>query len=180
MNREQSLEKAINESVQLSGYDTEWPKIFTVECRSLMALCGDQLLAVEHIGSTAVPGLYAKPIIDIMGGVESMAIADKLLVPMCKSGYLTSAEFNEKLGNKRWLMRCAEGRRTHHLHLIMYGSIEWSKQLLFRDSLRSNLLLASKYEEHEKELAAQFENDREAYTEGKGDFIRNVIAKGAT
>jgi len=82
-------------------------------------------LQIEHVGSTAVPGLPAKPVVDLMATVDSMALADRLIPRLLENGYVTSAEFNATLGDRRWLMRHADGHRTHHLHLVLPDSSAW-------------------------------------------------------
>jgi GrpB-like predicted nucleotidyltransferase (UPF0157 family) len=122
-----------------------------------------------------VPGLAAKPVIDMMAGVESMRVADELLGPLCRAGYDTSKEFNATLKDRRWLMRHENGKRTHHLHLVIHGDMEWLKCLAFRDALRANHGIASRYEKLKRELAILYSDDREAYTAAKSDFIRSVV-----
>ena len=179
MYEDQSLSQAINAAIELSEYDNSWPAAFEAERRYLEKVCSGQLVAIEHIGSTAVSGMIAKPVIDILAGVETLQIADSLLEPLCGSGYTTSAEFNATIGNRRWLMRWKDGRRTHHLHLVVHNSADWSDQLKFRDILRSNDVVASQYHEVKVELAAIFQSDREAYTDGKSEFIRDVLEQYA-
>ncbi|EDM48720.1 GrpB family protein [Marinobacter algicola] len=175
MNDEKSLHNAIYEGVALSPYDPKWPSMFEVERSRLFSLFPDQFAAIEHFGSTAVPGLSAKPIIDILAGVESMSQADSLIKPLCRSKFTTSAEFNATLQDRRWLMRWADGHRTHHLHLVVHGGSQWQRRLAFRDALRSNEELAKRYEQLKKRLVAEFSSNREAYTEAKAEFVREVL-----
>ncbi len=84
-------------------------------------------------------------------------------------------EFNASLVDRRWLMRWAEGRRTHHLHLMVFDSQEWDRRLAFRDILRTSIELAQQYENNKKLWAAEFRSDREAYTAAKADFIREAL-----
>jgi GrpB-like predicted nucleotidyltransferase (UPF0157 family) len=119
--------------------------------------------------------LAAKPVIDVLAGVESMRVADELLAPLCQAGYDTSKEFNATLTNRRWLMLHANGKRTHHLHLVLYGQMDWRKSLEFRDSLRGDQGLASRYESLKRKLAGTYPDDREAYTAAKADFIKSVV-----
>jgi GrpB-like predicted nucleotidyltransferase (UPF0157 family) len=124
---ENQLERAIHEKIEITEYNPEWPLKFNVERQRLQELLGDSLSEIEHVGSTSVPGLPAKPIIDIIAVVASMSAADAIVEHLCVNGYATSAEFNATLGDKRWLMRHQNGRRTHHLHLVLPGSEEyWS------------------------------------------------------
>ncbi|NYT74076.1 GrpB family protein [Halomonas sp. QX-2] len=175
MDETESLNRAIHEEVALFPYDTAWPALFEKERNRLLGLFSDEFLAIEHIGSTAVYGLSAKPIIDILAGVESMHQADDLLEPLCQAKYATSMEYNASLIERRWLMRWAEGRRTHHLHLMVYGSQEWNRRLAFRNYLRESSTLAQQYEVKKQQWAEEFTLDREAYTAAKGNFIQQTL-----
>lgn len=178
MDEAESLNRAIHEEVALFPYDANWPAMFEDERNRLLHVFPRDFLAIEHIGSTAVPGLSAKPIIDILAGVDSMSCADELMEPLCQAKYTTSMEFNASLVRRRWLMRWAEGRRTHHLHLVVYGSHEWCQRLAFRNLLRVDTELAERYEENKQWWANKFRTDREAYTAAKTSFIREAL-KGA-
>ncbi|WP_035578762.1 MULTISPECIES: GrpB family protein [unclassified Halomonas] len=175
MDETESLNRAIHEEVALFAYDTTWPALFEKERDRLLGLFPDEFLAVEHIGSTAVHGLSAKPIIDILAGVDSISRADELLEPLCRAQYATSMEYNASLVGRRWLMRWADGRRTHHLHLMVHGSEEWHRRLAFRNSLRVDTELAQRYEKKKRLWVAEFASDREAYTAAKGDFIKEAL-----
>ena len=91
---------------------------------------------VQHFGSTAIPSMLARPIIQLLGGVASVAVADALVMPLLQSGSTMSAEFNGALTDRRWLMGRANGPRTQHVHLVVTGSVEWQRRLRFRDALR--------------------------------------------
>ena len=170
------LDRAIREEVALVPYDEQWPALFATEQERLLRLFPRQLLQVEHFGSTAVPGIPAKPIIDILAGVPSMAVAESLVQPLLGSGYITSPKFNATLKDRRWFMRAAEGRRTHHLHLVVLGGGPWLERLRFRDLLRSNAELARRYANLKSKLASQHRQDREAYTIAKSEFVSSVVA----
>lgn len=176
MNEHESLERAIHEEVALVPYDPQWPLLFAAERERLLGLPALHLLDVQHIGSTAVPDMPAKPIIDILTGVESMAIAERVVEPLLHSGYTTSAEFNSTLRERLWFMRWANGRRTHHLHVVVFGGIEWRRRLHFRDALRSSPQLAHRYLLLKQQLAAKHGADREAYTHAKSEFVLSVAA----
>ena len=175
MDETESLNRAINEKVELFPFEPTWLSLFEEERYRLLDLFPDQFLSVEHIGSTAVPGLSAKPIIDILAGVDSISRADELMEPLCQAKYATSMEYNASLTERRWLMRWAEGRRTHHLHLMVYGSQEWNRRLAFRNYLRENSTLAQQYEVKKRQWAEEFKLDREAYTAAKGNFIQEAL-----
>jgi GrpB-like predicted nucleotidyltransferase (UPF0157 family) len=174
MTEQESLQAAIHEEVALRAYDPRWPALFEAERERLLSLFPDDFIAVEHIGSTAVPGMAAKPVIDILAGVASMDAAKALVAPLCTQGYAASAEFNASLVDRQWLMRWAGGHRTHHLHLVVHGGEVWVQRLRFRDALRADAALAARYAALKTELAARYPNDREAYTEGKAAFVRAV------
>ena len=171
----QLLAAAINEEVSLSAHDPKWAEAFELERDRLRALLPGAFVAIEHIGSTAVPGLVAKPIIDIMAAVDSLDDVDTLVDRLCDNGYTTSAEFNASLTDRKWLMRWRDGRRTHHLHIVVADSEQWNDRLAFRDELRSKPALARRYAELKAELAAKHQADREAYTNAKSTFVRAVV-----
>ncbi|MFC3286173.1 GrpB family protein [Litchfieldella rifensis] len=175
MKESESLEQAIHETVALVPYDPQWPALFNAERDRLLGLFPAQLLDVQHIGSTAIPGMPAKPIIDILAGVESMAVADSLCEPLLDSHYTTSAEFNAALTDRRWFMRWANGHRTHHLHVVVLGESDWCRRLRFRDALRADPVLARRYASLKRELAARHRTDREAYTRAKTTFVLSII-----
>lgn len=170
MNDAQSLQQAIDEPVQLVEYDSTWPARYAAERDRLLQRFHAELLDVQHIGSTAMPGMPAKPIIDVMAGVASMAMADALFEPMLDYGYVTSIEFNAGLSDRRWFMRHANGRRTHHLHVVVLNGELWRQRLAFRDALSRDPALATRYADLKRELASRHHAGREAYTQAKGEL----------
>ena len=180
MPTDDSLAQAIVEEVCLAAHDARWATQFGEERDRLWDLFPGRFAAIEHIGSTAVPRLAAKPIIDILAGVGTMGEADALLEPLCAHGYETSAEFNATLHDRRWLMRHALGRRTHHLHLVVFGGEPWIRHLQFRDVLRADAAMAARYEQLKRDLAERYHQDREAYTDAKTAFIREVLTNASS
>lgn len=177
MTDSKSLERAIHEEVALVPYDPLWPSRFAAERERLIRLFPSQLLDVQHFGSTAILGMPAKPIIDMLAGVETTGVADSLVEPLLASGYSTSAEFNATLANRRWFMRAAGGRRTHHLHLVVFYGTEWWRRMRFRDALRGDPKLAHRYALLKHTLALQHRADREAYTRAKTEFVLSVAGE---
>lgn len=175
MNDQESLLAAIDEPVHLQPYDAKWPEQFALEHNRLTLCMPGKFIEIQHIGSTAIDGLAAKPVIDLLAGVESMAVADALAETICSMGYTTSADFNSKLKDRKWFMRHANGRRTHHLHLVVYGEQCWLEHLRFRDILRASSSLTQRYTALKTQLADQYASDREAYTAAKAEFIRFVL-----
>lgn len=175
MSDQASLLAAIYEDVVLHEYEPLWPMAFRAECERLASLLPGAFIELQHIGSTAVNGMPAKPIIDILAGVDSMAQAESLVEPICRSGYTTSAEFNATLSDRKWFMRWADGHRTHHLHVVVHGGTFWHEHLRFRDALRSKPELAASYASLKAKLSVKYATDREAYTEAKGKFVRSAL-----
>jgi GrpB-like predicted nucleotidyltransferase (UPF0157 family) len=175
MNPDASLRAAIAEPVELSPHDPAWQAKFLAERQRLLEALPGIFLEVQHIGSTAVSGLAAKPIVDLLAGVDSMACARSLTEPLGRIGYTTSEAFNASLADRQWFMRWADGRRTHHLHVVVHGSAAWRERLAFRDVLRDDPSLAAQYGALKQALALAHRQDREGYTAAKGDFIRAVL-----
>jgi GrpB-like predicted nucleotidyltransferase (UPF0157 family) len=175
MNDQESLLAAINEKIELCDYDASWPARFHEECDRLAALLPGVFIEIAHVGSTAVPGLRAKPIIDILAGVASMPDAESVADPLFRSGYTTSAEFNASLVDRKWFMRWRDGHRTHHLHVVVHGSGVWHEYIRFRDVVRAQPEVARRYAELKSGLTAKHALDREAYTQAKEDFVRSVL-----
>jgi GrpB-like predicted nucleotidyltransferase (UPF0157 family) len=176
----ESLQRAIHEPVRILPYDWSWPQLFEQERARLHGICPTAFLGIEHIWSTAVPMLSAKPVIDLMAGVPSLVRADAIVPILCANGYTTSAEFNATLVESRWLMRHSEGRRTHHLHLVIFEGGEWRNRLIFRDTLRAKAGIRSRYEGLKLKLMKETGADREAYTAMKTAFIQDTIQRAVS
>lgn len=149
-------EGALREPIRLVQHDPAWPSSFAAEQQRLLSLFPRELRSVEHIGSTAIPGMPAKPIVDMLAGVDSMAVADALFERVLRHGYSTSRAFNEMLPDRRWFMRTVDGHRTHHLHVVVFDGPTWHEHLRFRDRLRSEPALARSYAHLKAGLVARF------------------------
>lgn len=178
MTESESLEAAIHEQVALAPWQADWSARFDAERARLGEALPGVFIELQHIGSTAVPGLAAKPVIDILAGVDSMATAMALADRLGRAGYTTLREFNAALHDRQWFMRHADGHRTHHLHVAAHGELFWRERIAFRDALRADPELASRYATLKAELAERHRSDRDAYTEAKGDFVRAVLEAG--
>ena len=163
--------------IELAQYSSAWPQLFAQEEKLLAAALKSWLVgAIEHIGSTAVPGILAKPVIDIMApvhGLEEALPAIQALRP------LSYVYFPYKPAEMHWFCKPSPEHRTHHLHLVPMGSTSWHRRLAFRNALRREPALATGYERLKLRLAAAHRNDREAYTEAKEHFINAVIGRAA-
>jgi GrpB-like predicted nucleotidyltransferase (UPF0157 family) len=175
MTEQESYIAAIHETIQLHDYDPAWPEQFLAERERLLSALPGAFIELQHIGSTAVPSLTAKPVIDIIAGVDSMATAQALAQKICASGYGTSAELNATLTDRKWFMRWANGHRTHHLHLVVHDGQVWHEHLRFRDLLCTQPELRQQYAQLKSSLAQAYANDREAYTDAKHEFVRSAL-----
>ncbi len=166
--------KHMEQPVEIVAYDSTWSLKFEAERTLLERVLAPWLAApVEHIGSTAVPTLSAKPIIDIMAPVRSLSASVAAIEAVAQAGY---QYYPYKADVMHWFCKPAPDRRTHHLHLVPYGSEQWNDRLAFRNALRESPKLASEYVELKRRLAREFRLDREAYTEGKTQFVNRVLA----
>jgi GrpB-like predicted nucleotidyltransferase (UPF0157 family) len=161
--------------IEIVDYDATWPRQFAEEKRRILAATGRYVAAVEHIGSTAVPGLAAKPIIDILVGLRSLTDATNCIIPLMGLGYEYVPEFEAELPERRYFRRVVPRPRTHHIHMVETTSEFWRRQLLFRDYLRAHLKDARAYETLKRDLASRFEVGRDAAA--KSVFISAVLDK---
>ena len=158
--------------VEIVPYDPAWPARFVDEMAILrVALAAWLAGPIEHIGSTAIAGLAAKPVIDIMVGVLTLeasrpAIAAAERIGYCYAPYRPDSE--------HWFCKPSFAHRTHHLHLVPVDTPLWRGSLAFRDHLRANPHLGRQYERLKRRLAIEHHFDREAYTEAKRPFIERV------
>jgi len=166
-----SLLAAVQEDVVVVDYDPCWPGAFERERERILAALPGAFVGIEHIGSTAVPGLPAKPIIDMLAGVDGLARVGSMIEPMRALGYAASTTFSNDITDHLWFMRWIEGRRTHQFHVVLHGDEQWVQRLRFRDALRSDVRVAREYANLKATLAAQFRADRRAYTAGKAAFV---------
>lgn len=161
------------EPIHLVPWDDAWPRLFEAERLQLQSVLRPWLDGpIEHIGSTAVPGLTAKPVIDIMAGVHdlptSMPARDALVA-------LDYMYFPYRPDVMHWFCKPSPAHRTHHLHLVPLDSPLWRERLAFRDHLRASSSAATAYAGLKTELAERYRFDREAYTDAKGVFIRSIL-----
>ena len=163
--------------VVLSAYSPLWPAIFDFERGRLDAIFGTDVAVIEHIGSTAVPGMGAKPIIDVMAGVADLAMVERRMGALEADGYRYVPEFERAFPQRRYFTKKNGPPGQFHLHAVVHGSPFWKSQLAFRDALRADERLAARYWKLKQRLAARHPNDREAYAEAKSTFIREVLAR---
>lgn len=163
----------VDEQIRVVDYDPSWPERYAEEATLLSAALGGHAVGgIHHVGSTSVPGLMAKPVIDILVGVESLAAARPCIEIVAPLGY---CHFPYRVDDMHWFCKPGPARRTHHLHLVPALSRRFADELAFRDYLRAHTDRARAYEQLKISLAKQFRDDREAYTEGKAEFIGQTL-----
>ena len=168
------------DEVEIVGYDPRWPDLFAAEANLLRnVLPSDAFIAIEHVGSTAIPGVAAKPIIDIFVAVPSIADAKRTLIEPIKAiGYVYWED--NPIPERMFFVKGMPpfgARRTHHVHLCEPSSEHWSRPLLFRDYLRQHPDQARAYVELKHDLAERFRDDREGYTAAKEAFVLDIVVK---
>jgi len=161
--------------IYLQEHTVEWTDEFNQERTRIERALAGRLLAIEHVGSTSIQGMIAKPIIDIAVLVSSLKVIDETIkanLASLKYHYVHKPEFPTRL----FFRRGAWGAGTHHLHMFEDGSVEWSCMIAFRDFLRAHPEEREQYSEL-KRCLAKTSSDRHVYTAGKGSFVRNILKK---
>lgn len=153
-------------------YDEKWPEMFKAESFLIQALLGDVAKNVYHIGSTSVPGLPAKPVIDILLEVSDINQLDQYNSAMVNAGYVARGE--NGIAGRRFFIKGRE-QRSHHVHAFSAGDIQIPRHLAFRDYLRENSDIARQYAEIKREAAVLCKNDAQHYSALKADFITHHL-----
>ncbi len=164
-----------SEKIIIKEYDPKWPKFFDSERDEIMEAIGHYVADIQHIGSTAVPGLAAKPVIDIMVGLRRLLDAQDCILPIEGMEYEYVPEFEDEFPERRYFRKIQSGIRTHQIHMVEIGTDFWKRTLLFRDFLLEHPDTAKDYATLKQELAVKFKNDREGYTKAKTPFIENIL-----
>ncbi|GAA1490550.1 GrpB family protein [Brachybacterium sacelli] len=164
------------EQVRVRPPEEGWQRRGAQLCRELDDVLSRWLVVpTQHVGSTAVPGLAAKPIIDVQAAVVDLSCADAIAQGLSPAGWhLVPADLDARPW-RRFLVQVVDDHRTAHLHLLPASSPRWAEQVAFRDALRADPALVRRYAELKRTLAIEHATDREAYTEGKADFVRMVL-----
>ena len=161
-------------TVLLAPHDPAWARLFADEAARIRAALGARPAEVAHVGSTAVPGLSAKPILDLMVGIAPDRDVAPYVAPLEGIGYAYCGEHG--LPGRHYFVRDdASGRRTHHLHVVALDGAIWRAHLAFRDALRASPERRAAYEALKHDLAARHAGERLAYTEGKAAFIHETL-----
>lgn len=160
--------------ISIVDYSPEWPALFLEEKRALEEALAPHDVVIEHVGSTSVPGLAAKPIIDIMIGVHDFSLIDSFVPPIVALGYDYIAKYEDVMPFRRYLRKMRGERNTHHIHMVAFGEEFWQRHILFRDYLRNNLDAVEQYAALKRELAEREWDHMNDYATAKTEFIRSV------
>jgi GrpB-like predicted nucleotidyltransferase (UPF0157 family) len=170
------------EPITLADYDPRWPALFEEERALIQEAIGDWIIAIEHVGSTSIPGIAAKPVIDIGVGLRDIGESYKTIFPMAKLRYRCMGEggipdrlYFKKPDDSQSLRVPGGVPRTHQIHMYETSNPEWERHLAFRDYLRAYPDARDEYEALKRRLAVEHASDIERYADAKSDFVERII-----
>jgi GrpB-like predicted nucleotidyltransferase (UPF0157 family) len=158
--------------IAVENYDSNWPTLYLVEQQRLKMIVGDNIATIHHIGSTAVLGLPAKPIIDILLEVHDLSVFEKCSSQLIAIGFIAKGE--NGIAGRRYFQKGGI-QRSHHLHVFQQGSIHAFHHLVFRNYLRKHLKVKQQYGQLKKRVAMQCQHNSEVYMQGKNHFIKQHL-----
>lgn len=161
--------------IGIVNYDPSWPDLYNKEKAKILEACGDKVHTIEHIGSTSVPGLGAKPIVDILLGVKMLSDADEIISAMQRVGYMYKSDFENVMPYRRYFTK----PNQYHVHTVETGSAFWKRHINFRNYLRISDDDRDNYYKLKLELSKRDWNDRNDYAYAKTDFVRGIEIKAA-
>ena len=160
--------------VSIVPYDPDWPRRFDEERRILAAVFAGSDATIEHVGSTAVPGLGAKPVIDVLVGVPALIEVEHRIPALEAAGYEYVPKYETQRPDRRYFRKPRSGPRAFHVHCVVTGSDFWIRHLAFRDHLRAHPESAAAYYDLKRELSTRV--SKEEYTDAKTPFIEGILA----
>jgi GrpB-like predicted nucleotidyltransferase (UPF0157 family) len=164
--------------VRIVPYHPKWAEYFRKEKELLVKIMGEKALEIRHIGSTSIVGMPAKPILDILVGVQTLAAVELFVEDLNQIGYEDRGNGDEP--GRRYFVKGGEEKRTHHLNFGELDGSFWTRHVLFRDYLEKHPDAAKQYSTLKQDLAYRFPNDRKAYTTGKEEFVRSTLKLAMT
>lgn len=162
-------------TVVIVPYDPNWVRTFQAEADEIRRILGQEVVAVHHIGSTSVPNLSAKPIVDLLVVVRDIEKIDAFNEMMSRLGYLAKGE--NGIPGRRYFIKGDEVHRTHHIHIFQTGHPDIERHLNFRDYLIAHPEEAQAYGRLKQELARRFPTDIDSYIAGKDEFVKEIDRK---
>lgn len=164
--------------VEVVLHNPKWREAFEVESKQVTDALGENIIAIHHIGSTAIPGIYAKPIIDLLVEVQDIIKVDGQSLSMESLGYEVMGEFGIP-GRRYFRKNSQEGVRTHHIHTFKVGSEQVERHLTFRNYMIAHPEDAQRYSELKHRLAREYPTNIDGYMDGKDGFIKEMDKKAA-
>ena len=164
--------------VEVLPHNLQWQEEFEAEAKLVAAALGENIVAVHHIGSTAIPNIYAKPVVDLLVEVKGIARVEERNSAMESLGYEVMGEFGIP-GRRYFRKDNREGIRTHQIHVFETGSVQVERHLAFRDYLIAHPADAREYSALKRKLAAEYPQNPDGYMDGKDDFIKETDQKAA-
>ena len=166
------------QKVEVVPHNPNWRNEFEVEAKQIAAVMGETLITIHHIGSTAIHGIYAKPVIDMLVEVRDITEVDARSSAMESLGYEVKGEFG--IPGRRYFRKDNQaGIRTHQVHTFESGSAQVTRHLAFRNFLNAHPEEAQKYSELKRKLAAEHPQNMDGYISGKDDFIKEIDRRAA-
>ncbi len=163
--------------IHIEKYTPEWKTKFEDEKKLLTQVLSGVTFQIEHIGSTSVEGLGAKPVIDILIGLSDFSIADKQVTKIIKTGYHYLNQYEDTMPYRRFFTKDDKAIRTHHIHMVQLDAEFWKRHIAFRNYLRNHPKELQEYDSLKKELASKEWKDGNEYAEAKSEFIRMIEQK---
>lgn len=170
----------VSHPILVVPYDPRWPALFEEERVRLLAALAPSVLEIEHFGSTSVPGMAAKPILDMLAAVRSLEDVDPLTDALAELGYQDASVWlgGWSVPDRRLFCLGPYNEGTHHLHFVVLGSEPWTGNRRFRDRLRSDPEAAAGYARLKQGLAEAHGTDVDGYTDGKTEFVFSALGRG--
>ena len=163
--------------VEIVPHNPHWSRMFEEEAQHLRSALGDNVVVIHHIGSTSIPGIYAKPVLDFLIAVHSLAAVDACNSAMETLGYEVMGEYG--IAGRRYFRKEADNIRTHNVHVFQETSPQVERHLTFRDYMIAHPDDAQAYSDLKRELAEKFPEDIHGYMDGKDPFIKDMDEKAA-
>lgn len=163
-------------TVVVSPYSSEWPAAFALVREELLIAFAPNAVEIEHVGSTSVPGLVAKPVVDVLLGTTSLQEVESKIPVLAALGYEYIPKYERELPCRRYFVKPSLASLRVHLHAVERGSRFWSEHLAFRDALRLDASLRSRYQALKLRFATEFADDKASYQHAKAPFIQSVLS----
>jgi GrpB-like predicted nucleotidyltransferase (UPF0157 family) len=162
----------MSRKIEVVPHDPKWKILYETEAQVIRGILGAACLSVHHIGSTAIPGIKAKPVLDFLVEVQDIGGVDEFDLGMVKLGYEPRGE--NGIPGRRFFTKDTAGERSHHVHMFQVGHPEIGRHLKFRDYLRAHPEEAQAYSQLKEALAETHRDDPDSYTDGKSEFIGRI------